>query len=51
MHLVIPHFKARGIWHEARLGTLHAIAMKAKDLESVVYDMARNNEFCYVTAR
>lgn len=47
MRLVIPYFKARGVWREARLGSLHAIIMTARDLKSIVYAMAEAGEYCY----
>ncbi len=45
--LLKPHFKARGIWQEQRVGRLHAIVLRCREVRQVVTDMATQGKFCY----
>jgi aminoglycoside 3-N-acetyltransferase len=45
--LLIPHLKAAGVWREARVGGLTAVALRCKDVRDVTADMVSRGVFCY----
>jgi aminoglycoside 3-N-acetyltransferase len=47
MGILVPVLKAQGAWREARVGTLDAILLSARDVSRIARSMAERGEFCY----
>jgi aminoglycoside 3-N-acetyltransferase len=47
VRLMIPHLKARGFWHEQRIGVLDVVVLRSRDVSQVASDMAAKGLFCY----
>ncbi len=44
---MIPYLRARGAWHETRVGRLTAVLLRARDVLDAARDMLAKGEFCY----
>jgi hypothetical protein len=44
---LIPVLKARGHWHEARVGLLPVIVLRARQILEACHELADRGVFCY----
>jgi aminoglycoside 3-N-acetyltransferase len=47
VRIMVPDLKARGFWHEQKVGRLNAILLRCRDVRQVAVDMAAEGRFCY----
>ena len=47
VRLMEPELKARGFWREGKVGRLHAILLRCREVERVADEMAAAGRFCY----